>query len=119
VCGRFKNEFQVQALKGKVREGTLSHFREISKEEKSTVRIHMREDWRSPDNCQILVEDAHGLSHSVPEGNRAHRDSSHRRVGNSRAKSLVLEIVISDFPRRSEPLISAGIHVARSWEVGV
>jgi hypothetical protein len=30
VRGRFKNEFQAQALKVKVREGTLSHFRENS-----------------------------------------------------------------------------------------
>jgi hypothetical protein len=49
----------------------------------------------------------------------SHQDSAHQKIGDSSDKSLVFEVAISDFPRRSEPLIIARIRGARSQGFGV
>jgi len=66
-------------------------------------------EWISTDN----------IGETCVEGAGESGSSAHRRIGASGAKSLALEVAISDFPRRSKPLISAGICGTRSWRIGV
>jgi hypothetical protein len=76
--------------------------------------VEWNRDPRFPERISTV-----NLGETRVEGAGESGSSAHQRIRASGAKSLVLEVVISDFLRRSEPLISAGIRGARSWRIRV
>jgi hypothetical protein len=102
--GRVKQSCR-RRLGEQVSEETLSHPREISR--RRNRRSGFIEETAKSRQSSDLRRVVQGLSLRRAEKEPgSHRDSAHRRIGIPETGVLYVEIAISDFPKRSEPLIS-------------